>query len=264
MSVLQSRSRQRIGRRCWATPAVAVIIGLVGACHGDSPSTTAPTADIGGTWERYPEDWFGEDPDHPPPPGGAFDLKEPYASAYKALQEKKAAADAAGAPIVNASTRCLPEGMPTIMAAIYPIQILQNPGQVTVLAEFLTQTRRIWLDEQMPPLDSLSPSYNGYSVGHWQGDTLVVETTGIRTDALFFDVPHTENMRITERIRRTAPDRLENAVVIEDPQILNQPYRFTFEYKQSSYKIMEYNCDDNQIIVDDQGKTHLKLESAEH
>src|SRR5688500_6993334 len=186
MSVVQSRSRRRVGRRLLAMPAVGAIMGLVCACHGGSPSTTAPPSDIGGTWERYPADWFGEDPDHPPPPGGEFDLKEPYASAFKALQEKKAAADAAGAPMVNASTRCRPEGMPTIMAAIYPIQILQNPGQVTVLAEFLTQTRRIWLDEQMPPLDSLSPSYNGYSVGHWQGDTLVVETTGIRTDALFF------------------------------------------------------------------------------
>lgn len=237
------------------------VLSLVCACQRDSQQTTPAEPDITGTWERYPDDWAGEDPDNPPPPGGAFDLKEPYGSRYHALLQKKAAADAAGAPIVNASTRCLPEGMPTIMGAIYPIQILQNPGQVTVLAEFLTQTRRIWLDEKMPPLEDLSPSYNGYSAGHWEGDTLVVETAGIRTDTLFFDVPHTENMRITERIRRTAPNRLENRIVIEDPQILNKPYRFTFEYnKRPDYKITEYFCDNNQTGVDKEGKTYLKLD----
>lgn len=245
-------------------PAVGVVLALMYGCNVESPGVTPSPPDITGTWERYPDDWAGEDADNPQPPGGPYPLKEPYAGAYAELQRKKAAADVAGEPIGNASTRCLPEGMPTIMAGIYPIQIAESPGQVIVLAEFLTQTRRIWLDEKMPPSDEISPSYNGHSVGHWDGDTLVVETTGVRTDVSFYDVPHTAGMRITERIRKTAPDMLENRVTIDDSQVFRKPYTFTFLYKKSDYRISEYICENNQIVIDDEGGSHLNLGSNEH
>src|SRR5665213_3442941 len=93
-----------------------------------------------------------------------------------------------------------------------------------VTAEFLTQTRRIYLNEKMPPLDANPSSYNGYSVGHWAGDTLVVRTLRIRDDARFFDFPQTRNRVITERLRLTAPDRLEDRMKIEDPTMLLAPY----------------------------------------
>ena len=251
-------------RHLGAIPVVGAMLALMyGCCNVKSPSVVPLPPDITGTWERYPDDWAGADPDNPRPPGGAFDLHEPYAGAYAKLQKRKAAADAAGAPLVNASTRCLPEGMPTIMGGIYPLQIARSPGQVIVLAEFLTQTRRIWLDEKMPPPDEISPSYNGHSVGHWEGDTLVVETIGVRTDVSFYGVPHTADMRIIERIRKTALDMLEDRVVIDDPQVFKKPYAFTFQYKQSDYRISEYFCENNQIVVDDEGKAHLNLGSNE-
>lgn len=243
-------------------PAVGVMLlalMMVG-CNAESPGVTPSPPDITGTWERYPDDWAGEDPDNPQPPGGPYDLREPYASAYAELQKKIAVADEAGTPLVNASVLCLPEGMPTIMAGIYPIQIAESPGQVIVLAEFLTQTRRILLDEEMPPSDYISPSYNGHSVGRWEGNTLVVETTGVRTDVAFYGVPHTADMRITERIRKTAPDMLENRVTIDDPEVFKKPYTFTFQYKKTDYTITEFICEENQIVVDDDGGTQLNLE----
>jgi hypothetical protein len=247
-----------------AIAIVGTMLALMyGCCKVKSASVTLSPPDITGTWERYPDDWAGPDPDNPRPPGGAFDLQQPYAAAYAKLQERKAAADAAGAPLINASTRCLPEGMPTIMEAIYPIQIVQSSGQVIVLAEFLTQTRRIWLDEKMPPPEDISPSYNGQSVGHWEGDTLVIETAGIRTDVSFHGVPHTAGMRISERIRKTAPDTLEDRVTLDDPPVFRKPYAFIFQYKKSDYKISEYICDNNQIAVDAAGGEHLKLRSKD-
>src|SRR4029079_2707517 len=127
-----------------------------------------------GTWERYPDpyaafvtDRFADDP---PAPEGGPQWSEPSASAYKKLNKRKAEAKKKGKDLANASTKCLPEGMPTIMAAVYPIEIVQTPRQIVVLAEFLTQTRRIYLNEKMPALDDISPGYNGYSVAHWQGD----------------------------------------------------------------------------------------------
>jgi hypothetical protein len=65
--------------------------------------------------------------------------------------------------------QCKIEGMPTIMAAHNALEILQTPAQVTILAEYMTQTRRIYLNEPLPAPDDVSPGYMGYSVGRWQG-----------------------------------------------------------------------------------------------
>jgi len=227
----------------------------------EEPRSDAKVPDISGTWLRYPDDWYGPDPDHPPLPGGPFDLKEPYATQYAALKKKEAAADAAGTPLVNASSRCLPEGMPTIMGAIYPIQIVQTRGQVIVLAEFLSQVRRIWLNDKMPALEDINPAYNGYSVGKWEGNTLVIRTKGVREDVTFYDLPHGRDMTITERIRPSAPDHLVDEVTIEDPQTLNKPYRFTIEYKKSDYKIQEYVCDNNMLQVNADGGIDLNVDA---
>jgi hypothetical protein len=150
--------------------------------------------------------------------------------------------------------------MPTIMGAIYPIEIVQTPRQIVVLAEFLTQTRRIYVNEKMPALEDISPGYNGYSVAHWQGDTLVVQTIGVREDVKFIGIPHTARMKVTERLRLTAPDRLENQITIEDPGILAKPYAFTFGYRRNpEYRIMEYICDNNRNRFDADGGVSLEV-----
>ena len=216
--------------------------------------------DISGTWERTPDDWFGENPDDPVHPGGPMDLKAPYAEQYAELKKKEAVANEAGTPIATTSSRCLPEGMPTMMAALFPIQIIHDDKQVVVLGEYLQQVRRIILNQPMPPKEKLDPIYQGHSRGHWEGDTLVVETQRVRTDVRFYDVPHGPDMKITERIRLKTPDLLEDQVVIEDAEVLNKPYRFTFQYKRSNYAIQEYVCENNGIVIDSEGKASLSRE----
>ena len=176
--------RQHCGR-----VVVAVVLGL-------SVQVAAfATPDFSGTWERYPSPYSDERfPEEPPPPGGGPQFKEPYASAYKKLNQRKAEADKAGKPLADRSTQCLPQGVPTIMAAVEPIEILQTPQQIVILAEFLTQTRRIYLNEKMPASEDVSPGYNGYSVGRWQGDTLIVQTIGVREDVRFVDIPHSSSV----------------------------------------------------------------------
>lgn len=220
----------------------------------------ATRPDISGTWERTPDDWFGENPDDPVHPGGPMDLKAPYAEAYAALKKKEAIANEAGTPIATTSSKCLPEGMPTLMAALFPIQIIHDDKLVVVLGEYLQQVRRIILNQPMPPKEKLDPVYQGHSRGHWEGDTLVFETIRVRTDVTFYDVPHGPDMKIIERIRLKDPDHLENKVVIEDPQVLNKPYSFTFDYKRSNYAIQEYVCENNGIVIDKDGKASLNLE----
>jgi hypothetical protein len=240
---------------------VGVAAVLLLAAHA---TASGATPDFSGTWERYPDPYaaFANTPfaDDPPPPAGGPKLKEPYASAYRKLTQRKVEADRKGAPLADPSTQCLPEGMPTIMGGIYPIEIVQTPKQIVVLAEFLTQTRRIYLNEKMPALEDLSPSYNGHSVGRWQGDTLIVETIGVREDVRFIRIPHSAQMKVTERLRLTAPDRLENQVTIEDLGFLAKPYTFTFGYRRNpEYRIMEYICDNNRNRFDVDGGVSLEV-----
>jgi hypothetical protein len=222
------------------------------------------TPDFSGTWERYPDPYDPDSriPDDPPPPAGGPQLKEPYASEYRKLNQRKAEANRKGKPLAEPSTLCLPEGMPTIMGAIHPIEILQTPRQIVVLAEFLTQTRRIYLNEKMPAFEDLSPGYNGYSVARWEGETLVVQTMGVREDVQFLGIPHSAQMKVTERLRLTGADLLENQITIDDPGMLARPYTFTFGYRRSpDYRIMEYICDNNRHRPDAEGGVGMDVSS---
>jgi len=239
--------------------ALVVLAAAAGAfiVSGCGKPAEAKKPDISGTWERTPDDWFGEDPDRPVLPGGKPALKEPFLSQYTALKKKLADADESGAPIATTSSKCLPEGMPTMMTALFPIEIIHDSKKVVVLGEYLQQVRRILLTEPMPPKDKLDPMFQGYSRGRWEGDTLVVETLGIRPEAKLYDIPHGKDMKITERFRLKDADHLENQIVIEDPEVLNAAYRFTLDYKRSDYKIQEYVCENNTLEFRSDGKIGL-------
>ncbi|MBB4613976.1 hypothetical protein [Novosphingobium taihuense] len=219
--------------------------------------------DINGIWEIYPDPFAGEENTflELPVPGDGPKLREPYATEWKTLRANRDAKLKAGTPLVDPSTQCTPEGMPSVMGAIFPLEFLQTPGQVTVLAEFITQTRRIYLNKKMPALEELTPSYYGMSVGKWEGDTLVVKTIGVKEETRFFEIPHSYEMTITERIKVTGPGLIENEITIDDPKVLLEPYRFTYGYKRNpEYQIMEYYCDreDPLFKVKEDGTVEMK------
>lgn len=224
-------------------------------------AVAAATPDFTGVWETYP-DLFADPNERfikdPPPPGGEPQLKEPYASARNALLAQRKTAEENGKAPVNDSLRCLPEGMPTVMEAAFYIEFLQTPKQVVILAEYLTQNRRIYLNEKMPPLEEISPTYQGYSIGHWEGNTLVVETRGVREDVKFepYAIPHSKNLKITERLRLTKPGFMEDRITLEDPDVLIKPYQFTFELKKNpNVRVQEYVCDNNHYRIDEQNNS---------
>ncbi|MBU0794553.1 MAG: hypothetical protein KKD64_02360 [Alphaproteobacteria bacterium] len=203
---------------------------------------------------------MGDFEDIPPPDLGP-DLEEPYATQWKEQRIKRKEAFNAGKPLIDPSTKCLPEGMPGIMLGIYPIQILQTPGQITVLAEIFMQTRRIYMDQPMPPLDELPPTYYGFSTGRWEGDVLVIRTQGIRKDVEFFEIPHSEAMTITERYQLADNGRLYLDVSIEDPGYLRTPYEFRWIYERKpGYRIPEYVCDDLHDEINPDGTVGLKID----
>ncbi len=165
---------------------------------------------------------------------------------YGALYAKRMKAFDAGAPIDDVTADCLPPGMPHIQVVPYPFEIIQTPGQVTMLYEYAGQVRRIYLNGGEPR--DADPTFYGTSVGHWDGDSLVVKTTNIREDTQvdFTGLPHSDALTITERFRRTAPDSLEDAITLDDPKAYAEPFTSVRTYKlHPTWTIGEYVCEEN-------------------
>jgi hypothetical protein len=87
-------------------------------------------------------------------------------------------------------------------------------------------SRNIWMDGRQLPTEIDTPTFNGYSVGRWEGDTLVVNSHGFEDSSWLdhFGYPHSDQMRLEERYRRTAPDRLELVMTLTDPEIYVKPW----------------------------------------
>jgi hypothetical protein len=165
---------------------------------------------------------------------------------YEALYAKRMKAFNAGAPIDDVTADCLPPGMPHIQVVPYPFEIIETPGQVTMLYEYAGQVRRIFLNGGEPK--DADPTFYGTSVGHWDGDTLVVKTTNIREDTQvdFSGLPHSDALTITERFKRTAPDTLEDAITLDDPKAYAEPFTSVRIYKlHPTWTIGEYVCEEN-------------------
>lgn len=194
---------------------------------------------------------------------GVPPLRPEYLAIWEARRAAIAQANARGEPLANAATLCLPQGMPSMMGSggPFPMEILISDGQVTIIQEAYNQVRRIYLDRPQLPLADIEPGFYGRSVGHWEGDTLVVDTIGIKESVEFRNVPHTAEMRITERIELVSPDVLRDVITIEDPEVLERPWTVTFEFNRlPGYEMMEYVCEDNREYVDETGAQRLRIE----
>jgi hypothetical protein len=205
-----------------------------------APKLTALYADPGhpdlsGIWQVT--GWFSFSSDKALP---AF--KPPYDAIYA----RRMKAFNAGAPVDDVTADCLPPGMPHIQVVPYPFELMQTPGRVTMLFEYAGQVRRIYTDGGEPK--DADPTYYGTSVGHWEGDVLVVKTTNILEDTQldYSGVPHSDALAITERLRRTAPDTLEDKITLDDPKAYAAPFTSTRLYRlHPDWTIGEYVCEEN-------------------
>jgi hypothetical protein len=156
----------------------------------------------------------------------------------------------------NVQANCLPYGMPTIMTMPYPYEFLLTPGQVTIIGEEERMIRHIYTDGRPLPKDP-DPTFWGTSIGHWEGDTLVVESVGFSPQTLMIStppvtghdvvaVPHSDKMKIIERFRLLDPNTMQIKTTIIDPIALTQPYTTTRIMKRyPTWTIDEYICQQN-------------------
>jgi hypothetical protein len=234
---------------------------VVRAQSAANPSAANPP-DFTGVWGIY-RGGPGSDPKFRPPAPSPLVLKPEYAKPYEERRAKESAAAQRGEQLDNTSARCIPYGVPTMMAiAIYPIEIIQNPKQVTIISEAFSEVRRVYLDRPQWKIDDVAPGYYGRSVGHWEGDTLVVDTVGIKpTVSGYRGMPHSAQMRVTDRISMLSPEILHDQITIEDPVVLEKPVTYTVAFKRmpADYEMVEFVCDNNREYVDEKGVVRLKL-----
>lgn len=180
---------------------------------------------------------------------GLPELKSPYKEQYDAYLKEPA-----GPATRDAGALCSPVGMPAMMGAIYGMEILQTPTIVAITSEFGPRTRRIWMNEPLPEVGDVDPTYSGYSVGRWDGDVLVVETMGIRVEqTLGGNVPHSPKLKLTERFVQKEPGILVVEMTVDDPDAFVASWKETtrtYGYR-GDYKIQEFWCSENNRGVDE-------------
>ncbi len=207
-------------------------------------------ADFEGVWEAVGGANFApnvrELPDNKGRSSSEWRDYPPYNAAYEARYRQIVADIRQGKEVEDASANCLPQGMPRMMVINYPIDIIVQPKRVVMLFEPLSQRRIINTDGRPHSKpDDLDPTFSGESIGHWEGDTLVADTTAIRQDVAF-DVsvaPHSDALHIIERIRRVG-DMLEDQFTVEDPKAFTKPWLVTRLYKRhSGLELKEFVCE---------------------
>jgi hypothetical protein len=152
----------------------------------------------------------------------------------------------------TANSSCLPTGVPMFMLVPGPFYFLQTPTKVVMVEESGHQARYIYLNE--PHSANVKPSWLGESVGHYEGDTLVVDTVGLSTKTVVdsFRTPHTEKLHVVERWHLIdGGNMLEVNITVDDPDTFYRPWRTYQRYQRGLRPLAEFICaENNQILFD--------------
>jgi hypothetical protein len=155
--------------------------------------------------------------------------------------------------LASTHIQCLPRGVPAIFTSnSYPIQVISTPGQFVQLVELLNNFRVIHTDGRKHNPDP-DPLFNGDGVGHWEGDTLVVDTISLdeRNEGVNQRWIHSDQEHVVERISRPSMNYLVYQVTVEDPKVLTKPWTSAphrWSLSQGNYDIQEYYCTHNEEV----------------
>ncbi len=208
---------------------------------GAAPKTADGKPDLSGIWQARDQTYF-------------FDLAAglrpedvvptPWAQAIQKLREDRDHVD-------DPLSQCLPQGVPRVNTnGQFPFKIIQTPTVIVILYEQLGLFRQIFMDGRRLGADP-NPSWLGYSTGRWDGDTLLIDTTGFN-DKTWLDTtkgrPASEALHVQERFRRTSFGNLEVRATIDDPKAFMKPWTTTPQkmHLLLNTEILEFNCNENE------------------
>lgn len=180
----------------------------------------------------------------------------PYKPEWAARYQERVEAARAGKVMADPTAKCLPAGMPRTMSTPFPIEVSVEPNRVLMLFEAGGVRWIPTRGAKHIAEDDLSPTFMGDSVGHWEGDTLVVDTIGLRGDTVFDSsgTLHSDKMHVVERIRLLSRDKLEDHMTIEDPEAFTKPWELVHTYdRKPDWRIMEFVCEENNRGINPDG-----------
>jgi hypothetical protein len=207
---------------------------------GPTPRTADGKPDLSGNWQpnaiRQNVDMIGAG------------VEVPMLPEARAIYDKRKAALGREDP----EARCLPPGVPRMSTTPYPWRIVQTPKLIVIVYEGGAHIwRQIFMDGR-PHDPKVEQTWLGDSIGHWDGDALVIETVG-QNDITWIDaagIPHTTDMKVTERITRPDLGHLEIVHTIEDPKTFSKPWSFTTKPSLLKGELIEYICQENNKDIE--------------
>ena len=236
--------------RCQACFTIAAFCSI--AANGQQPpAASAKVPDISGLYRQAPMDPRSRNL----PPGMRAGTpteriykidgkKAPLQPWAEKLYMERVQATEKGDMFRNTVSRCLPPGLPQAnLFSPYPVNIIQTPGQVTMLFEEGNHFRIIRMDSEHPK--EVDETFFGDSIGKWEGETLVIDTVGIRDDTTldWMGFPHSTELHLVERIKRLSPDTLELRQTIEDPKAYTRSFETVAIFKITQDDMREYICE---------------------
>ena len=212
-----------------------------------------------------PEFLFHQDPAHPFVPNNTgrqptyrvadLDANPNVKQWAKDIMKKDNDEVIAGKMAKTARQSCEPAGMPGYdMYGFQPIYFLQEPKRITMIFTGDQQVRHVYLD--VPHSEDLKPSWYGESVGHYEGDTLVIDTVGLNTRSFVdnYRTPHTEKLHVVERWRIIEADSiLEVRFTVDDPGTYNQPWSAIQRFRRVPTQMDEEVCAEGNFLLFDYG-----------
>jgi hypothetical protein len=234
-----------------ATPKAG---GATRSLPGASWSAIASLPDFSGAWYLKTGGQFSR--------GGVAGALPPELTPAGTAELKKADHDYFDEGVNPPLQNCHPDGMPHIMDYAFPMEFYFTPGKITIYLEAYGQVRWIHTDGRKHSED-LPPTYNGESVGRWEGRTLVVDTLGMlpQTQLVisnnFLGIRHSDKLHIVERMRLIGRDLLEVRTTVDDPVIFARPWVTVKTYarrRDALHEVREYVCENNHEPLDANGK----------
>jgi hypothetical protein len=143
--------------------------------------------------------------------------------------------------------RCLPMGLTRLMNSPFPIQIMETNKEVAFLFEAWSTFHVVPLDGRKHP-DDLEPQWNGLSNGHWEGDTLIIESDHFNDRSNLDTVghPHSNQLRVVQRFTRTDDKHLTYEITINDPKMFTKPWKNVRTFTlRPDWELLEYSCEEN-------------------
>lgn len=212
--------------------------------HAPTPRTADGKPDLTGIWTTIDNHWLVN--------LAADGVEVPFRPAALALYQERQANNWRGRP----SERCLPHGVTDFDTLPFPTKFIQTPAVTVILFEAYNTFRQIQTDGRALPVDP-QPSWLGYSVGHWEGDTLVADTIGLNDKTWLDDSghPHTEALHVVERFHRRDFGHMETQITVDDPEAYTRPWTVTIQKSlMPDTELIEFICENEKDYVHLVGK----------